>query len=390
MGFLKGLAAVAAGVGAVVAAPIVLPAAAAVGAGALATAGATAAAAGATAAAAGTAVTAAVGGAAAAAGTAIAGSAVGGTAIGAATAVGGAVGSAAGALGVGSVATIAGTEAGAAAVGAITSAGVVGAASAVSGAGKMKEASEIKDKALQKYDNKRKVFDTEEDNTNKIMAELGKLKLNVWDSFGRYIDAFKKIKNIQMEGELKLDGELSFEKNELEDMKILALTAKDVLKGGTTSVTVGTLAGIASSAGITSLATASTGTAISTLSGAAATNASLAALGGGAKAVGGLGMAAGTAVTTALMIAPAIAVGGLFLNSKGRQNLDNATEFEQECDQLIEQMDEAQKELVKLQGLTENMVKAVNPLYERFIEMTEWLENLVKKETDFNAYSPGE
>ena len=45
----------------------------------------------------------------------------------------------------------------------------------------------------------------------------------------------------------------------------------------------------------TTFGTASTGTAISTLSGAAATNAALAWLGGGAAAAGGGGMASGTA-----------------------------------------------------------------------------------------------
>ena len=48
----------------------------------------------------------------------------------------------------------------------------------------------------------------------------------------------------------------------------------------------------------TTFGVASTGTAISTLSGAAATNAALAWLGGGALAAGGGGMAAGEAFLT--------------------------------------------------------------------------------------------
>ena len=47
---------------------------------------------------------------------------------------------------------------------------------------------------------------------------------------------------------------------------------------------------------VASIGTASTGTAISTLSGAAATKATLAWLGGGALAAGGLGVAGGTVV----------------------------------------------------------------------------------------------
>lgn len=56
--------------------------------------------------------------------------------------------------------------------------------------------------------------------------------------------------------------------------------------------------------------TATTGVAISSLSGAAATNASLAALGGGALSVGGGGMALGTAVVAGTGVAVNGAVGG--------------------------------------------------------------------------------
>lgn len=56
--------------------------------------------------------------------------------------------------------------------------------------------------------------------------------------------------------------------------------------------------------------TATTGVAISSLSGAAATNASLAALGGGALSVGGGGMALGTAVVAGTGAAVGSAAGG--------------------------------------------------------------------------------
>ena len=57
-------------------------------------------------------------------------------------------------------------------------------------------------------------------------------------------------------------------------------------------------------------ATASTGTLISSLSGAAATNASLAFMGGGAVSAGGFGMAGGTAAVTAIGTAVGGAAGG--------------------------------------------------------------------------------
>lgn len=77
--------------------------------------------------------------------------------------------------------------------------------------------------------------------------------------------------------------------------------------------------GAASVAGAWSLVgligTASTGTAITTLSGAAATNATLAWFGGGALAAGGAGMAGGAMVIGGIVLAPAIGLAALISRS---------------------------------------------------------------------------
>ncbi|UNH31391.1 hypothetical protein [Moellerella wisconsensis] len=82
----------------------------------------------------------------------------------------------------------------------------------------------------------------------------------------------------------------------------------------------GSLAGLAAGGGAYlgagALATASTGTAISSLGGAAATNATLAWFGGGSLATGGLGMAGGTAILGGIVAGPVLAVGGMVMASK--------------------------------------------------------------------------
>ena len=72
--------------------------------------------------------------------------------------------------------------------------------------------------------------------------------------------------------------------------------ARAAIAGTATGAAVAALGPSAAMAVATTFGTAATGTAISTLSGAAATNAALAWLGGGALAVGGGGMAAGSAI----------------------------------------------------------------------------------------------
>lgn len=72
------------------------------------------------------------------------------------------------------------------------------------------------------------------------------------------------------------------------------------------------------------LGTASTGTAISTLGGIAAKNATLVWFGGGSLASGGLGIAGGSAVLGGLAAGPALAIAGWYMGNKAEKNLNNA------------------------------------------------------------------
>ena len=76
--------------------------------------------------------------------------------------------------------------------------------------------------------------------------------------------------------------------------KTLAIAATAAVTGGVGLAAAGPLAASLGGAGL--LGVASTGTTISTLSGVALTNASLASIGGGALAAGGGGMTAGASV----------------------------------------------------------------------------------------------
>lgn len=115
-------------------------------------------------------------------------------------------------------------------------------------------------------------------------------------------DSVTKISKFAQKYEIK-----SFEK-----INSLAVSSLNTKKAGSDGVDVSSLL-LASSGGITAagaytavgiVGTASTGTAIGTLSGAAASNATLAWFGGGAVASGGGGILAGTAVLGAIVAAP--------------------------------------------------------------------------------------
>ena len=119
---------------------------------------------------------------------------------------------------------------------------------------------------------------------------------------------------------------------------------------GSSAIT-GALAGFGVYGAVPMIATASTGTAISTLSGAAATNATLAWLGGGSLAAGGFGMAGGMVALGGIVAGPALAIGGFMLASKAEEALTEARAYSAEIDEAIDEMNLITE---GLEGLKEN------------------------------------
>ncbi|TVS19722.1 MAG: hypothetical protein EA417_00125 [Gammaproteobacteria bacterium] len=115
---------------------------------------------------------------------------------------------------------------------------------------------------------------------------------------------------------------------DLPALQAQAFEAEQLLGGGLGAALTGFAARQAALTGVRALATASTGTAVSGLSGAAANSATLAWLGGGTLATGGGGMAAGATVLAAVGIVPALLIGGLTLSAQGHRALTRARSVE--------------------------------------------------------------
>lgn len=135
--------------------------------------------------------------------------------------------------------------------------------------------------------------------------------------------------------------------------------------GVAAGVGVASFAPTAAMAIATTFGTASTGTAISALSGAAATNAALAWLGGGALAVGGGGMASGSALL-ALAGPVGWAIGGtaiagsaIFASRKNKKIAEEANEKTRELIVFTKQVDAG---LLELKALTEETKQHINGL----------------------------
>lgn len=189
-----------------------------------------------------------------------------------------------------------------------------------------KEAKDIIDNARRVFEDAKGTLEVERQRTSRSLDELGQYRLDLWQrQLGRFVVLFRVLKNTHLTGQAATDGVVaSFDGQVLPDMERRISDARAAM----TSVAGGTLSGVAVGAGAalgtTTFAAASTGTAIAGLSGAAATNATLAWLGGGSLAAGGFGMAGGMVVLGGLVTAPVLAVGGFMLNKAMQAKLDQA------------------------------------------------------------------
>lgn len=175
--------------------------------------------------------------------------------------------------------------------------------------------------------------------TNKKINKLGRYTGSLYSSLTAIQSLFDRIRNVPEENKLKyeklkairVNWKQQSEKIEAEYKKAEVKTAGQGAAGIGAGVAVAALGPTAAMGIATTFGVASTGTAISALSGAAATNAALAWLGGGALAAGGGGMVAGNAflalagpVGWAIAGVAVVASGLMFFKTKcDKERLEN-------------------------------------------------------------------
>lgn len=199
----------------------------------------------------------------------------------------------------------------------------------------MENAKRIGRDAESRYKDQANKLCSRRDIANAELEKLGRLKIDIFTTQIRYlVDAIKKGRSKFQ----KFDHELDTE--QLADYEQLVLESLRVERGIISGTIGGGIAMIGAYGSVGIFASASTGTAISTLSGVAAKNATLAWLGGGALSAGGLGMAGGVATLTGVMLGPALAIGGFILASKAEEALTKAYKYKADTDVAIERLEE--------------------------------------------------
>lgn len=256
------------------------------------------------------------------------------------------------------------------------------------------DAKKYNQEAQKIYDKSQEELDKSRQNTNQVITNFGLLKEKIFENeVMKFVDIFSKIKNFN-EKDINIDFYEKIDtKNDMQfdKLKDEIFTMKNMLGGTAASLSAGTAAGFGVFGMTGALASASTGTAISTLSGVAASNATLAWLGGGSLATGGLGMTGGMVVLGGVVTGPALAVAGWALSAKAETakneahvNLDKARSIKNTNDTVILKL----SSIDKLIEVLSDTIKKLNDNYLK--PLNEKLEYLVSHNNDYEKFSQNE
>ena len=258
-----------------------------------------------------------------------------------------------------------------------------------------KEAKRLKKDASNLYE---KILDMNEwrkHEANKVLEKFGRTRLLALQKTVKiFLEYLKIMKYKYKTKEYDLGGNINLTNEDITKLETIEMNASQAL--GTT-LAAGSIASVAISGVpqiVTSvvghLAAASTGTAISTLHGAAATNATLAWLGGGSIASGGGGVAAGTAVlegiagvSAGILALASIGVIASMHYSKKRTEAEkyfaDVTEFQEKAeaawalmDGVLERAQELENVTIALQNRIENHLELLYPLIFDFDQEDEY------------------
>ncbi|HYF89714.1 hypothetical protein [Azospirillum sp.] len=203
------------------------------------------------------------------------------------------------------------------------------------------EAQSIGEEAAELFDRAKNELEDARATANSALENLGRLKIDVWRTdIQDFVRLMERIKDVEVTGSVHIDdlAKTLVRPDQLGALKDTSLHFAELGSAAVGSIASGALAGVAAYGGVGALATSSTGVAIGSLSGAAATNATLAWLGGGSLAAGGAGMAGGMAVLGGLIAGPALLVGGWAMSAQADANLAKARANLAEARQAAEEM----------------------------------------------------
>lgn len=226
--------------------------------------------------------------------------------------------------------------------------------------------------------------------TSARLADLGQARLDAWDGpVRRFIRAMRALKHVNVvapsfHGSLPSTAVPDFAPLDVDFRPI------DALQTAVAAGAAGGLSGLAALGGVGTFGVASTGASIGTLSGVAATNATLAWFGGGALSAGGLGMAGGQVVLGGVFAGPLLCAGGLVIHARGKTALEEAQTYRSQVRQAVAHTDLMARNAAIIATHAETLREATRTLVPLFAARVSRLEAILARTDDFRAFSPSE
>lgn len=268
-------------------------------------------------------------------------------------------------------------------------AGTIGVGKTIDAISTQSKANDINEDAQSIVDFAKNKMSFAKTESGESLSMLGDCKVRILNSSIRdFVNEFGKLTKVENNESIDKDFSITIDEKEIEELKELSIIASSLAKGAAGGVVSGavTAFGAYSAAGV--LASASTGTAIATLSGAAATNATLAFFGGGSIAAGGLGVAGGTAVLGGLVAAPALVILGVVASSKANANLEDARSNLAKAKAFDSEIRLAVTECVSIRRGADMMNRFLISLNSIFAPLVSEMTDIINYNgTDFSLYS---
>ncbi len=253
---------------------------------------------------------------------------------------------------------------------------------------KAKAINEIANESVRKAEEK---LENQRSAVSFALNELGELKLNILqNSVTEFLNTFEQIKNVDFTESTGLEelANLHIDVQDFKELRELGNFAINIAGGASAGAVGGALTAFGAYSAAMTFASASTGTAISTLSGAAATNATLAFFGGGSLAAGGYGMVGGMMVLGSMVVGPALMVMGLITGAKSHEKLNQALENKVAADETTEALNTMSFKCSAIRRRTYMFYELLSSLDAYFLPLVWKMEDIVNKEgTDYRQYS---
>ncbi len=230
----------------------------------------------------------------------------------------------------------------------------LGGKKAYDGYQKKSEAEDVHNRAESRYKNRKESFDKANEASSFKLEKLGKKELQIGSEFKEFHTLAKELlKAISKANHQEI--ELKIPEHKLNSIESLAISATEYLSTVVGAGASGAAAGFAS-----------TGTPIAALSGAAAYNATMAAIGGGSLAAGGWGMAGGAMVLGGAVVAPLILIAGWAYNSHATKALENAQEVSRQINDAVGKMDKAEAHLNRVNKYVDSIYQSLERMHSTF------------------------